>query len=511
MHRWIVIGFALAVWAVGAAPASAFKGSLTIALTGEPLTMDPHIQSEFIGTMIWPWSCDNLIQARPPDEGGFKPWLAEKFERIDAKAWKFVLRKDAKFFDGTPVTSDAVKFSLQRILDPATQSRLVVYFKAVDRIETPDGQTAIIHLKSPDNGILNLLERWVHVVNPRIKGMDPALISREPQCSGPYVLKDWTKGQKMVFEANPSWWGNSLYPNRPKTVTLRTIRESTTRVKALGAGEVDVITGVEPQFVPELKANPNTEVGTVPAVRIMYMSFFTQHGGPFADVRVRKAVNHAVNADAIVKTFLGGYAERWQQMLHPWVYSGYDPKMTWGGYDVARARQLMKEAGHENGFKAYLFGVTGRYPADKEACEAITPMLKEIKIDAQCNALAFPVYRRTFTAYQQNTQKGPALYIQAFGNGGGYTPVSLRGFAGCGGAWSPHCFKELDDMIDTAIATPDVKEQQAAFEKAQNWMRDNATHLPILKIHEVWGMRKGVKVTPSHNETLNVWEIEVKS
>jgi peptide/nickel transport system substrate-binding protein len=509
MHTLIAIGLALTVWTVGASPASAFKGSVTIALTGEPLTMDPHIQSEFIGTMIWPWTCDNLIQSKG-EEGGFKPWLAEKFERVGPQTWKFTLRKDAKFFDGTPVTSEAVKFSIERILDPATKSRLVVYFKSIERVETPDPHTAIVHLTSPDNGILNLLQRWAHIVSPKVKDMDPAAVSREPQCSGPYRLKDYVKGQRMVFEANPDWWGNSMYPNRPQTLTLRSIRESTTRVKALVTGEVDVITGVAPHFVPEIRSNSNVEVASIPSVRIMYMGFFTQHGGPFADVRVRKAVSHAVNSEAIVKTLLGGFADRWQQLLHPWMYSGYDRKMTWHGYDPATARQLLKEAGYEGGFKAYLFGVTGRYPADKEACEAISGMLKEIKVDAPCSAMVFPLYRRTFTAFQQGTQKEPALYLQAFGNGAGYTPVSFRGFSACGGAWSPHCFKELDQMLDKAVATPDPAEQQTAYERVSHWLRDNATHVPLLKIHEVWGLNKNVKFKPNHNENLPAWEIEVK-
>lgn len=509
MHKWMAMGLALAVWTIGAPQANAFKGTVTVALTGEPLTMDPHIQSEFIGTMIWPWACDNLIQSKG-EEGGFKPWLAEKFERIDAKTWKFTLRKDAKFFDGTPVTSEAVKFSLERILDPNTKSRLVVYFKSIDRVEAPDKHTAILHLKAPDNGILNLLQRLAHIVNPKVKDMDPATVSREPQCSGPYLLKEYVKGQRMAFEANPDWWGNSMYPNRPKTLILRSIRESTTRVKALISDEVDVVTGVAPHFVPEIQANPKTEVASVPAVRIMYMGFFTTHGGPFADARVRQAVNHAVNSEAIVRTFLGGFADRWQQLLHPWMYSGYDPKMTWHGYDLAKARQFMKEAGYENGFKAHFFGVTGRYPADKEACEAIAGMLKEIKIDAPCNAMVFPLYRRTFTAFQQGTRKEPALYLQAFGNGAGYAPVSFRGFSACGGAWSPHCFKEFDAMLDKAVGTSDPKEQQGAYEKVNHWMRDNATHVPILKIHEVWGLNKNVRFRANHNENLPAWEIEVK-
>ncbi len=73
----------------------------------------------------------------------------------------------------------------------------------------------------------------------------------------------------MVFEANPDWWGNSMYPDRPKTLTLRSIREGTTRVKALATGEVDVITGVAPHFVPEIQGNPSVEVASIPSVRIM--------------------------------------------------------------------------------------------------------------------------------------------------------------------------------------------------------------------------------------------------
>jgi peptide/nickel transport system substrate-binding protein len=301
-----------------------------------------------------------------------------------------------------------------------------------------------------------------------------------------------------------------MYPDRPKDLILRSVRESTTRVKALIADEMDVITGVAPQFVPEIRANPKTEVATVPSVRIMYMGFFTGHGGPFADVRVRQAVNHAVNSESIVKTFLGGFADRWQQMLHPWMYSGYDPKMTWYGYDLAKARQLMKEAGYADGFKAQFFATSGRYPADKEICEALSGMLKEIKIDAGCNAMVFPLYRRTFTAFQQGTRKEPALYLQAFGNGAGYTPVSFRGFSACGGAWSPHCFKEFDEMLDKAVGTADTGEQQSAYGRVNHWMRDNATHVPILKIHEVWGLNKNVQFKANHNENLPAWEIVVK-
>ena len=511
MRKYLIVPLVLALVGLAVPRAEAIKkGTVTVALSGEPLTFDPHIQSEFIGTMIWPWGYDNLVQSTPRT-GEIKPWLAEKYERINAKQWKFTIRKDAKFHDGTPVTAEAVKYSIDRIIDPKTKSRLLAYFKSVDRVEVPDKYTAILHLKVPDNGILKLLYRWGHIVNPKIKNMDPTEVSRSSHGSGPYILKEWTKGQKMVFEANPNWWGNKMYPNRPQTLILRRIQESTTRVKALLTGEVDIITGIAPHFVPEVKANPKVETIAIPSVRILYMGFFTKHGGPFANVKVRQAVNHAVDTESIRKTFLGGFADPYYQMLHPWVYSGYSKKMTsWYPYDLGKAKQLMKEAGFEKGFKATLFTTLGRYPADKEACEAISGMVKKIGIDSPCSPMVFPLYRRTFTAFQKGNRKEPAMYYQGFGNGAGYTSVSLRGFSACNGAWSPHCFKEYDAQVDKAIGTEDVEDQQAEFEKVQMWMRDNATHRPVLKIHEIFGNSKRVSFKPSHDENLHPWEIAVK-
>ena len=130
----------------------------------------------------------------------------------------------------------------------------------------------------------------------------------------------------MVFDANPNWWNNKNFPKRPQRIVLRRIRESATRAKALQAGEIQVAWGIMPQFIPQLEKNPKTKVAVVPAVRIMHMGFFTRHGGPMANVKVRQAINYAIDAEAIRTTILGGRADLFGQMLHPWNYSGYNPK-----------------------------------------------------------------------------------------------------------------------------------------------------------------------------------------
>jgi peptide/nickel transport system substrate-binding protein len=491
----------------GPAAFAADQDAVTIALTGEPPTMDPHRVSNFIGAMVWRWSYDTLITSET-GTGEHKPWLATKWESTDNnKSVKFWLRQDATFSDGTPVTSEAFKFAMQRVLDSAPQRP---YFQSFDHIEIIDDHTFIWHNKYPDNGMFNRLARMAHAINPKAKEQDEATTSRSTFGSGPYVLTEWTKGNKMVFEANPTWWGNKMYPKRPKTVVLRRLPESTTRVKALLTGEIDVAWGVLPQYIEQVENNPKTQIAAVPAVRILFMGFFTRHGGPLADMRVRKAINYAIDADLIRRTILGGRADIFGQLLHPWSSSGYNPNKEWYGYDPEKAKTLLKEAGYPDGFKMELIATNGRYPGDKATCEASAGMLKKVGIDTTCNAQRFPLFQKLFEAYKTGKQEGVAAYYMGFGNGGGIPTLTLRGTSACNGAWSGHCFPELDKAIDEAEAMIDPKAQQAAYEAITDWMKEQVTHKIYFKIHDVMGFSKRLDFTPRHDETLFPWEIVVK-
>jgi peptide/nickel transport system substrate-binding protein len=493
---------------VGVPPThAAANDTVTIALTGEPPTMDPHRVSNFIGAMVWRWSYDTLVTAET-GTGEHKPWLATKWESHDNnKTVKFWLRPDATFSDGTPVTSESIQFAMQRVLESAPQRP---YFESFDHIEILDEHTFIWHNKHPDNGLFNRLARLGHAISLNVRDKDEATTSRTTFGSGPYVLASWTKGNKMVFEANPRWWGNSLYPRRPQTVVLRRLPEATTRVKALLTGEVDVAWGVLPQYIEQVENNPATEIAAVPAVRIMFMGFFSRHGGPLADVRVRKALNYAIDADLIRRTILGGRADPIGQLLHPWSYAGYNPNKEWYGYDPEKAKALLQEAGYPNGFHVEVIATNGRYPGDKATCEASVGMLKKIGLEATCNAQRFPLYQKLFEAYKTGKQEGTAAYYMGFGNGGGETTNALRGTSSCEGAWSGMCFADLDAAIDKAAALTDPKAQQAAFEAVTDMMKEKATHKIYFKIHDVMGYSSRLEFTPRHDETLFPWEIVVK-
>ncbi len=512
MNRWttfllaLLLGLPL-VLAVAPVAHAADPDTVTIALTGEPPTMDPHRVSNFIGSMVWRWSYDTLLTSET-GTGAHKPWLATKWESQDNnKSVKFWLRQDATFSDGTPVTSASVQLGISRVLNSARQR---TYFKTFDRIEIIDDYTFIWHNKTPDNGMFNRLSRLSHAISLNVRDLDEATTSRQTFGSGPYILKSWTKGNKMVFAANPNWWGNSMYPQRPKTVVLRRLPEATTRVKALLRGEVDVAWGIMPQHIPQVEKNPKTSIAVIPAVRIMHMGFFTTHGGPMADVRVRKAINYAIDADLVRRTILGGRADLIGQMLHPWNFSGHNPNKEWYGYDPEQAKALLREAGYANGFKMEIIATNGRYPGDKATCEASAGMLKKVGIDATCNSQRFPLFKKLHRAYKAGKKEGAAAYYMGFGNGGGESSLILRGTSTCKGPWSGMCFPDLDQAIEHAAALGDSEAQQAAFEAVTDMMKEKVTHKIFFKIRDVIGYSNRLDFFPRHDETLFPWEIVVK-
>ena len=505
----LAIASLVAAVLISLTPAHAARGTITIAINGEPETMDPHVYSSFIGAMVWPWHADKLVIS-DTKTGKIVPWLAEKYERLDSKRVKFTLRKGMKFRDGTPIDSAAIKYSIERIVDPANRSYQRSYWKDFGGIDILNEREFVFRMKVPDNGLIPRLTTWGHAISLKNKGRSLPEISRDLIAGGPYILKRWTKGQRFEFEANDTWWAHDRFPNRPQRVILRPIVEATTRVKALQAGEIDISHKVLPHFIPEIEKDPKLYVSSKSSVRIAYIGFFTTHGGAFADVRVRKAANYALNAESMYKTFLEGYAEPAHQIFHPWTQFGYNPKKRWYGFDLAKARQLMKEAGYEKGFQADLISPHGNSPFDKESCEAAASMLTKVKINTRCLAQPFALYRRSFNTYVTGKNKTPAMYFLSFGNSSGENSTILRGTTSCRGAWSGACFKELDEAIDKALATEDLKKQQAAFEKVSDMMKELATHKPLYRLHDIFGVNKRIEFTARHDEQLHPWEIVVK-
>src|SRR5262249_31195368 len=179
--------------------------------------------------------------------------------------------------------------------------------------------------------------------------------------TGPFVFAEWVKGSHLTLKANPSYY----LPGIPKVQTLiyRFIPESASRVAALQTGQLDIAIRVPPHVAPTLEKDPNLRVTSALATRTFYVTFnnlTTGRSTPIMDPRLRLALNHGVDVQTIIKSVFNGQAERVNSLIGV-VEFGYDPTLPPLAYDPARAKQLLAEAGHAQGFKIGMACPSGAY------------------------------------------------------------------------------------------------------------------------------------------------------
>ena len=215
------------------------------------------------------------------DEGNVLPMLAESWEVIDPNTWKFNLRQDVKFHDGTPFTSASVKATLDHIANPDVGARQAAIWALYDSTETPDDYTAIVHTTEPMGTMLSSLGLTCMIpANPEIN------LDETPIGTGPFKFVEWVKDDRLVLEANPDYWGGAPELDR---VVFRTIPELATRVSALEAGEVDIVDTIPAEEMERLEGAGIKLVNQPTSyLRFIWLGM----DGPLADQRVRSGHQH---------------------------------------------------------------------------------------------------------------------------------------------------------------------------------------------------------------------------
>ncbi|MFC1492187.1 ABC transporter substrate-binding protein [Nitrospinota bacterium] len=242
LRCWVALLLALLISAAGTVSAAP-KGKIVIGISNEPTTFDPHVITGFPQTVALTNVFDTLLFRK--HDGTIIPHLAKSWRLVNPKVWEFKLRKGVKFTNGEPMDAAAVKFSMERVLDPKLKSRQFGYFRSVARVEAVDRYTVRIHNKYPDMTLTSALTNYPVIVPPKYyKSHDLKYVARHPIGSGPYRLVKWSKGDRLVYEANENYWK----PGVPsiKNVVVKSITEPTTRVAALLAGDVSIVDNVPP-------------------------------------------------------------------------------------------------------------------------------------------------------------------------------------------------------------------------------------------------------------------------
>ncbi len=255
-----------------------------------------------------------------------------------------------KFTNGEELDASAVKFTFDRVMNPDNKTTERASIDTIEKTDVVDAQTVNITTRIP--GVLlpaRVSELYGSILPPRYvqeKGKDE--VGLKPVGTGPYKLVEWKKNERLLLEANEEYWRG---PAKVKRIVVRPILDDSARMAALLAGEVDMVSNLPYVRIKEIQGNDKLTVKTIPSPRVFFV-VIDPRKPPFNNVKVRQALNYAVDVDAIIKSLYVGYAQRLATLVDRAAF-GYDPNVKPYPYDPAKAKQLLADAGYANGFGSW--------------------------------------------------------------------------------------------------------------------------------------------------------------
>lgn len=358
----------------GLSPASAAPRSpLRIAIPVLPRTLDPNVDSSLVHFKVWHLLYDTLVGI--DDRGRAVGRLATAWRVVNPTTWEFKLRRGVKFHNGEDFDAEAVRATLAYILDPASRSSWAQRLTLLAEVKVVDPYTVEIVTKQPFPLLAKTLAVAFILPPKYLARTGPGKFGLAPVGTGPFRSRAFRADEYAQFEAFGDYWGAKP---RVAGVVMRQIREASSRVAALEAGEVEMAYEIPVEQVDRLRNRTFNVVTSV--VGASYLVNLKTTAAPLDDVRVRRALNFATDAVAINDALLFGLSRPLPgQMVGPNA-TGYNPDIKAYPYDPARARQLLTEAGHPNGFRIRFEGSSGRFYKDKEIAETVCGQWAKVQV-----------------------------------------------------------------------------------------------------------------------------------
>jgi peptide/nickel transport system substrate-binding protein len=515
-HARLLAATAVVALATGGAHAQ----SITIGSASEPSALDPHFHNLGPNNAMQRHLFDSLILQDAGQQ--LQPGLATSWEPTSETSWTFELREGVTFHDGAEFDAQDVIWTLCRIPNvPDSPSSFEIYTKAIEEAEVVDPHTIVFHTAAPYPllpvevstwGILNAPDDAEGLTYDPA-GCDyageypatPAFNSGELAIgTGPFMYEEFTKGQRIVLERNPDYWGEQ--PDFEQ-VTFRPITSDGPRVAALLAGDVDFIDKPPLQDLPRLEDDADLEVAQGLSNRVIYLHM-DQHmddtpgvsgvpANPFKDVRVREAMSRAIDREAIVERIMGGVAEPAGELLPPSMF-GANPDAEPTEFDPELAGELLADAGYGDGFELVLGTPNDRYINDELIAQAVAQMFARIGVDTTVDATTKSVFFSRRNNYEFS------MYLAGWGSGTGEMSSPLRALVACrdpeagygGTNRGRYCNPEMDAVLKKALQTVDAEARQELLQAASQMVMADYGILPLHFEVTPWAFKRELSYTP---------------
>ncbi|WP_186374275.1 ABC transporter substrate-binding protein [Roseomonas gilardii] len=488
-----------------AAPAQELR--LGIAL--EPTSLDPHFHAYGAAMAMSRQIFEPLLTIG--EDGQPKPLLAAAWTARGNEGWEFELREDARFSDGAPLTPDDVVFTFQRAPNvPNSPTGFGSNLRAVTGVEILGPHRILVRTDGPAPMLPRLLSNIFIVSRHAGEGATTADYNSTKSAigTGPYRVTGWDRGAGISLVRNERYSGAAPEWRR---VNIRYIPNAAARVGALRAGDVDLIDQVSAQDLPALQASSTFNVtssvsyavvGLLPDVTERAPPYITGNDGqplernPLADVRVRRALELAINREALVKRVMSDQVVAATQIMLPGQY-GYDPSLPPPAQDLPKARTLLAEAGYPEGFRIAIHCQQRFYNADA-MCQAIAQMLTRIGLRAEPVPIPHPMYvtrsiKHEFslgTTYPLVDLGDPSTSLIA--NSATYGGANGWGNSNRGRYSNP----VLDALLDRSQREINVEARETMLRQAMHIVADDVAMIPLFRPKNLEAMRADLQHQP---------------
>ena len=474
-------------------------------------TLDPHAVSNTLIFAVLANVYEPLVRRNA--EQKLEPALATDWKQVDELTWEFNLRKDVKYSNGNPFTADDVVFSLTRGQAGGIKANL----NSIASVEKVDDFKVRFKTRAVNPILPNQLTNWFMMdkewaeangaVQPgTANNTTETFANRNAMGTGPYIITERDPGVKTVFASNPGWWDKKA--GNIDNATFFVIPNPSTRVSALISGEVDMIDGVPPQDAERIENADGLHVQAGPDLRTIYIQpdvardnliFGSEKTkNPFKDLKVRQAMELAIDTGAIQKRIMRNYSVPVGLPIGHEV-NGFDE--TLGAPvkpDLDKAKALMKEAGYENGFSVTLDCTNDRFMNDEATCLAVAASLARINIKVEPRAQTTSRWATQVNPPEYNTSLAMLGYSPATYDAGIFLtsiaatrdPKSGLGAFNIGGYSNP----EVDKLIGSIGKETDQAKRTDLIKQAFNLIKADAAFIPLHQLNILWGTKDNVTV-----------------
>ncbi|WP_192037046.1 ABC transporter substrate-binding protein [Halomonas sp. YLGW01] len=480
--------------------------TLRMAYDADPVSLDIHEQLSGGILQLSHMSFDPLVRWTQDLE--FEPRLATGWEQVDDTTMRMTLREGVEFHSGNAFTADDVVWTIERLKQSPDFKAI---FEPVAEVTAVDSHTVELTTKAPYPLLLNLATYIFPMDSQYYSGTDAdgdpkdeivkngnSYASRHLSGTGPFEVTERQQGVRLAFERNENYWDEAS-PGNVDKIVMTPISENATRVAALLSGDVDFIAPVPPNDLDRIRDDEDVQLVTMSGTRIILFHMNQERVEAFQDPRVRQAIAYAINQEGIADRLMKGFATPAAQMS-PAGYAGHVESLA-PRYDLEKAKQLMAEAGYEDGFSITMMAPNNRYVNDAKIAQAVAAMLARLNITVDLKTLPKAQYWGEYDDRVADMMMiGWHADTEDTANFHEYLTACPDAETGAGQYNAGnYCNPELDKLVAEANLEVDLAKRAEMLQQLEQTLYDEAAFIPLHWQDLAWASASNVDIEPILN------------